>query len=172
MDLAALVDGTTVQWTPKYRKKLLRVCAVWLPEKKLREQYDLALSYAWHKHETQLTDGLYDHFRATDEEEDEEETRVTVFVDRQVVHVREPVRVASLEALSRTLVAVVIVSAETLRGLVRLRTDSGPVLWDKSSRRQCRSAESNRETASVQPGYDLEASAQTTGCRYFRIIRD
>ena len=30
----------------------------------------------------------------------------------------------------------------------------------------------NRETASVLPGYDLEGFARTTGCRYFRIIRD
>ena len=30
----------------------------------------------------------------------------------------------------------------------------------------------NRETASVLPSYDLEAFARTTGCRYFRIIRD
>ncbi len=30
----------------------------------------------------------------------------------------------------------------------------------------------NRETATVLPGYDLEGFARTTGCRYFRIIRD
>jgi acetolactate synthase-1/2/3 large subunit len=30
----------------------------------------------------------------------------------------------------------------------------------------------NRVAASVLPHYDLEAFAQTTGCRYFRIIRD
>ena len=30
----------------------------------------------------------------------------------------------------------------------------------------------NRETASVLPGYDLEGFARTTGCRYFRLIRD
>ncbi len=30
----------------------------------------------------------------------------------------------------------------------------------------------NRETASVLPGYDLEAFARTTSCRYFRLIRD
>jgi len=30
----------------------------------------------------------------------------------------------------------------------------------------------NRETASVLPDYDLEGFARTTGCRYFRIIRD
>ncbi|MEJ2188900.1 MAG: thiamine pyrophosphate-binding protein [Acidobacteriota bacterium] len=30
----------------------------------------------------------------------------------------------------------------------------------------------NRETASVLPGYDLEGFARTTGCRYFRMIRD
>ncbi len=30
----------------------------------------------------------------------------------------------------------------------------------------------NRETASVLPGYDLEGFARTTGCRYFRSIRD
>ncbi len=30
----------------------------------------------------------------------------------------------------------------------------------------------NRETSSVLPDYDLEGFARTTGCRYFRIIRD
>jgi acetolactate synthase-1/2/3 large subunit len=30
----------------------------------------------------------------------------------------------------------------------------------------------NRETASVLPDYDLEAFARTTGCRYFRLLRD
>lgn len=30
----------------------------------------------------------------------------------------------------------------------------------------------NRETASVLPDFDLEAFARTTGCRYFRVLRD
>ena len=30
----------------------------------------------------------------------------------------------------------------------------------------------NRETSSVLPDYDLEGFARTTGCRYFRILRD